>query len=257
MSATDTIRTIESVKATGPAHVRLRWSDGAQSELDLSDWLKRPAFAALRDPAAFAKVEVGDWGHSLRWPSGAEAGADSLWLETLSASKREDARAFLEWRLKHGLSLSKAADALGLSRRMIAYYSNAEKPVPRTVLLACRGWESGNRRLGGRKRTAANASDTHLVSWDIASLSASPTSTGKRAVSERKATHMPIQRFFVERRPEGDYAIRRPNSERASSVKATQAEAIGRAKELDPRATILVERVRNTDRGHPDKWRKA
>ena len=152
MSTTDTMRTIESVKATGPAQLRLRWSDGAAAELDLSDWLEQPAFAALRDPAEFARVEIGDWGHSLEWPSGAEAGADSLWLETLSALRRADARAFLEWRLKHGLSLSKAAEALGLSRRMVAYYSNAEKPVPKTVLLACRGWDAGRRSSGGRKR---------------------------------------------------------------------------------------------------------
>ena len=59
--------------------------------------------------------------------------------------KREDARTFLEWRLMNGLSLSRAADALGLSRRMVAYYSNAEKRVPRTVLLACRGWDANNR----------------------------------------------------------------------------------------------------------------
>jgi hypothetical protein len=62
--------------------------------------------------------------------------------------------------------------------------------------------------------------------------------------------------LFVERRPQGDYAVRRPGSERASSVKPTQAEAITRAHEIDPGAAILVERVRNTDRGHPDKWRK-
>jgi transcriptional regulator with XRE-family HTH domain len=54
-----------------------------------------------------------------------------------------DARAFLEWRLRHGLSLTKAADALGLSRRTIAYYSNGDRPVPRAILLACRGWELG------------------------------------------------------------------------------------------------------------------
>jgi hypothetical protein len=152
MSVTDTMRTIASVKASGPARLRLHWSDGAEAELDLSDWLETPAFAALRDPAEFAKVKVGDWGHSLEWPSGAEAGADSLWLETLSALKRQDARTFLEWRLRNGLSLSKAAEALGLSRRMVAYYSNAEKPVPKTVLLACLGWEAGNRAPGGRKR---------------------------------------------------------------------------------------------------------
>jgi hypothetical protein len=142
MSAADTMRTIERVKATGPARLRLAWSDGAETELDLNDWLEKPAFAALRDPDEFARVQIGNWGHSLVWPSGAEAGADSLWLETLSATRREAARAFLEWRLKHGLSLSGAAEALGLSRRMVAYYSNGEKIVPKTVLLACRGWEA-------------------------------------------------------------------------------------------------------------------
>lgn len=62
--------------------------------------------------------------------------------------------------------------------------------------------------------------------------------------------------LFVERRPEGDYAVRKPNSERASAVTSTQSEAIERAKELNPNAAIHVERVRNTNAGHPDKWRK-
>ena len=47
---------------------------------------------------------------------------------------------------------------------------------------------------------------------------------------------MATKKIFVERRPEGDYAIRKPNSERASDVRPTQSEAIERAK--------------------PDKWRK-
>jgi hypothetical protein len=63
-------------------------------------------------------------------------------------------------------------------------------------------------------------------------------------------------RLFVERRPQGDYAIRRPNSERASALEPTQAEAIERARELNPGGITLVERVRNTTQGHPDKWRK-
>ena len=62
--------------------------------------------------------------------------------------------------------------------------------------------------------------------------------------------------LFVERRPEGDYAVRRPNSERASAILPTQAEAIDRARELNPSKTPLVERVRHTERGTPDKWRK-
>lgn len=64
------------------------------------------------------------------------------------------------------------------------------------------------------------------------------------------------QEVFIERRPEGDYAIRRPGSERASGVEPTQAEAIDRAREIAPNSAILVERVRNTDVGGRDKWRK-
>ena len=37
----------------------------------------------------------------------------------------------------------------------------------------------------------------------------------------------------------------------------TQAKAIARARELNPNAAVHVERVRNTDAGSPDKWRKA
>lgn len=61
--------------------------------------------------------------------------------------------------------------------------------------------------------------------------------------------------LYVERHPQGDYAVRRPDSSRASAVERTQAEAIARAKELEPRSTPMVERVRNTNVGHPDKWR--
>jgi Protein of unknown function (DUF2442) len=141
MNITDKTRAITAVRATGPSSLHLAWSDGTAADVDLRAILTERAFVALRDPAEFAHVEVGDWGHSLAWPSGAELGADTLWLETLSATGHGDARAFLEWRLRHALSLSKAADALGISRRMVAYYSNGEKKVPKPIMLACRGWE--------------------------------------------------------------------------------------------------------------------
>jgi len=65
------------------------------------------------------------------------------------------------------------------------------------------------------------------------------------------------KKLFVEKRPEGDFAVRKANSERASDVLPTQAKAIERAKELSPGASPLVERVRNTTTGKPDQWRKA
>ncbi|MBS0546110.1 MAG: DUF2188 domain-containing protein [Proteobacteria bacterium] len=67
---------------------------------------------------------------------------------------------------------------------------------------------------------------------------------------------MSKDRLFVERRPQGDYAVRRGGSQRASDVLPTQHQAIERAKELNPSKQPLVERVRHTDQGRPDKWRK-
>jgi hypothetical protein len=51
---------------------------------------------------------------------------------------------------------------------------------------------------------------------------------------------MDKDQLFVERRPQGDYAVRRPDSERASDVLPTEAEAIERARELNPGKAPLV-----------------
>ena len=67
---------------------------------------------------------------------------------------------------------------------------------------------------------------------------------------------MDNDQLFVERRPQGDYAVRRGDSERASAVLPTQAEPIERARELNPNKAPLVERVRDTAEGSRDKWRK-
>lgn len=67
---------------------------------------------------------------------------------------------------------------------------------------------------------------------------------------------MPKDQLFVERRDQGDYAVRKGGAERASAVLPTQAEAIARARELNPSRAPLVERVRDTAVGGRDKWRK-
>jgi hypothetical protein len=62
---------------------------------------------------------------------------------------------------------------------------------------------------------------------------------------------------FIERRDQGDYAVRKTGSERASAVLPTQAAAIERAREMNPDSAVLVERVRDTNFGGRDKWRKV
>lgn len=63
--------------------------------------------------------------------------------------------------------------------------------------------------------------------------------------------------LYIERREQGDYAVRKPGSERASAILPTQVEAIERAREIDPDAAIHVERVRVTSVGGRDRWRKV
>lgn len=67
---------------------------------------------------------------------------------------------------------------------------------------------------------------------------------------------MANKEVFIERREEGDYAVRKPGSERASAVRPTQSEAIERAREIHPDSAVLVERVRDTKVGGRDKWRR-
>lgn len=56
-------------------------------------------------------------------------------------ARPENTRAFAHWRARHGLSLTQAARALGLTARTISAYGTGARPVPRYIALACKGWE--------------------------------------------------------------------------------------------------------------------
>jgi len=110
--------------------------------------------------------------------------------------------------------------------------------------------------------------DRHTVSLGLTSEPAPPVGRSTRsAASEvqgqpaetrvRIKAIMSDDQLFIERRPQGDYAVRKPNSERASAIAPTQAAAIEKARELKPGRAPLVERVRSTTVGKLDKWRKA
>lgn len=48
---------------------------------------------------------------------------------------------FFEWMRRNGLTLGTAAEALGMSKRMVTYYRMGRKRIPKHVWLACVGWE--------------------------------------------------------------------------------------------------------------------
>jgi hypothetical protein len=68
---------------------------------------------------------------------------------------------------------------------------------------------------------------------------------------------MSDKRIYVEPRKQGDYAVRRADSQRASAVAPTQQAAIAKAKQLSPGTAPHVARVRHTQVGHRDQFRKA
>jgi hypothetical protein len=61
--------------------------------------------------------------------------------------------------------------------------------------------------------------------------------------------------YFVEQTDDSDYAVRAEDSERASARLPTQKAAYEKALEFNPDDRPNIERVKNTKKGKPDKWR--
>jgi hypothetical protein len=137
---------ILSVKATHEHALLVRFESGKRSTIDVRGVVESSrGLRKLRDAKFFMRASLGEGGHSVQWPGGLDIGADTLWELALQQSGRADTAEFIRWRWRNGLSLTAAAEALGLSRRQVAYYVSGEQEVPRYVLLACKGWEAEKR----------------------------------------------------------------------------------------------------------------
>lgn len=142
MSESKAIR-IASVKFVSGYTLRLRWVNGTVTPVDLREPVRRlKGLKSLQDETVFASVKKGEGGHSIIWPGDLDMGADRLWEMAFEQQGRLDVVEFIRWRWRYGLSLSQAAEALGISRRQLAYYASGKHVIPRTVLLACKGWEA-------------------------------------------------------------------------------------------------------------------
>jgi uncharacterized protein YbdZ (MbtH family) len=114
----------------------------AQSQKQVQAFAKLPDWSGLRDESIFASAKKGVGGHSVVWPGELDMGAGRLWELALEQQGRHDAVQFIRWRWRYALSLSESAEAIGISRRQLAYYASGRHVVPRTGLLACKGWEA-------------------------------------------------------------------------------------------------------------------
>jgi DNA-binding transcriptional regulator YiaG len=127
-----------------PLTLRIRWDKADESVVDVSGLIEtfRVYEPLRRSPELFAQARRGEHGTDVVWSDDIDMSADTLWRlaqEQTGATMSPDA--FKRWRERKAYTLDAAARALGLSRRMVAYYEQGAKPIPRVVALATRGLE--------------------------------------------------------------------------------------------------------------------
>lgn len=64
-----------------------------------------------------------------------------------------------------------------------------------------------------------------------------------------------MSNIYIERNPAGNYEVKKKGDPNPIAVTKTQKEAEDKAAQLYPNIHPDVERVRHTDKGHPDQWR--
>jgi DNA-binding transcriptional regulator YiaG len=129
---------------TAPMTLRVRWDKGDESLIDVSGMIESfRLYAPLRQsPELFRQVRVGEHGTDVVWTDEIDMSADTLWrLAQEQAGATMTPAEFRNWRERKAYTLDAAAKALGISRRMVAYYEQGDRPIPRIVALATRGLE--------------------------------------------------------------------------------------------------------------------
>ncbi|WP_024643301.1 DUF2442 domain-containing protein [Pseudomonas syringae] len=141
---------IKDAQALAGHRLALTFINDQHYVLDMSaDVQAFPGLQPLQAEDAFAQAQVGDDGWTVEWPElDIQIGADTLYLDAQAqAATDENTRIFIGWRARTGLPLAQAAQALGVSPRSITRYSNSREATPRTLALACLGWDALQQEL--------------------------------------------------------------------------------------------------------------
>ena len=87
--ATHPIYKIIDAAVIGPHTLRIRFDDGMERTVDLTEVLQGPIYGPLRDPQFFAQVRIDPEIHTLVWPNGADFDPETLynWPEYAEAMK--------------------------------------------------------------------------------------------------------------------------------------------------------------------------
>ena len=105
---------LNAVEALAPYRLRTTWSTGEVLEVDVGGVLHKHAFLApILDPAVFARVDLGEWGSGIEWID-AELGSDNVYAWAKEQAGEVSHEMFGEWMHRNELSLTTAAEALGI-----------------------------------------------------------------------------------------------------------------------------------------------
>jgi hypothetical protein len=136
----ESVPNIRRVRVEADRALAIVWRGGAESLVDVGKHLATfSVFAPLRrSDKAFSAVRIGEWGWSLHWSDDMEISSDSLWRMALG----QGAAWLKAWRTERGMTQTEAAASLGVSPRMWRYYEAGTHLLPKTVRLACIGFDA-------------------------------------------------------------------------------------------------------------------
>jgi hypothetical protein len=151
----DSHHTITAIAVHLPFGLSVTFADGATFNVDLGPMITSyPTMGALSDASLFCQARIDARGGYVVWlDDELEIAADNLRNLAIEQSGGIGHERLWGWMDKHSLTQERAALALGISRRMLNYYLSGSKSIPKTVWLACLGWESIRTKRGRSKHT--------------------------------------------------------------------------------------------------------
>ena len=134
---------IVALKVSGYLTLQLTFADGFTTSVELHALVDgRTELSQLHDFDFFTGAKIDEFGSSIFWNDDIDFAADNLRNLAIEQSGGIGHERIWNWMHDNNLTIDQAAAGLGLSRRMLMYYRSGEKQIPRTVWLACLGWQA-------------------------------------------------------------------------------------------------------------------
>lgn len=134
------------VEALEPYRLRTQWSTGEVLEVDVGDILKRfKIFEPMLAVETFKEVHLSEGGGGVVWfeeEFEEGFGTDNVYAWAIEQTGQPSHEMFYVWLLRNRLSRSKAAQILGIGKRMVDRYATAREKIPWHIWYACVGYET-------------------------------------------------------------------------------------------------------------------